>query len=130
LQDYFPGYQAVRDTDSDPADTSQAPSVYRWVPSTNWDTADEVVTYDKLRWAIHFMAPYKSPGVDGIYLVLLQRGLKYISTPRVHIYRTSIAVVYIPRIWRSSRVTFTPKPGKPNMLLLKNLDQSVSLSSY
>ena len=124
LQVHFPGCQTVRDTD-----TFQAPSVYRWVPSTNWDTADDVVSYDKLRWAIHSMAPYKSPGTDGIYPVLLQQGLKYISAPLVHIYRASIALGYIPRIWRSSRVIFIPKPGKPNYAVAKAF-RPISLASF
>ena len=129
LQVHFPGCQTVRDTDSDLTDTSQAPYVYGWLPSTNWDTADEVVTYDKLRWAIHSMAPYKSPGVDNIYPILLQWGLKYISTPLVHIYRASVALGYIPRIWRSSRVTFIPKPGKPNYAVAKAF-RPISLASF
>jgi len=56
------------------------------VPSTNWSTAEEVVTHEKLKWAIDSMAPYKSPGVDGIYPVLLQRGFTYLGTPLVHIF--------------------------------------------
>jgi len=46
------------------------------------------------------------------YPVLLQRGFKYLSTPMVHIFRASIALGYIPSIWRSSRVTFIPKPHR------------------
>jgi len=75
LQVHFPGCQAVRDTDSDPTDTSRAPSVYRWVPSTNWDTVDEVVTYDKLKRAIQSMAPYKSPGLMVYALFYYNGGL-------------------------------------------------------
>ena len=72
------------------------------------------------------MAPYKSPGVDGIYPVLLQRGLKYISTPLVHIYRASIALEY----GDPPGLPLFPSLGSPIMLLLKHLDQSASLPSY
>jgi len=37
----------------------------------------------------------------------------------VLIYRASIALGYILRIWRSSRVTFIPKPGKLNYAVAK-----------
>jgi len=94
LQVHFPGCQTVKDTDSDPTDTFQAPSVYRWVPSTNLDTADEVATYDKLRWAIQSMAPYKSPGVDGIYPVLLQQGLKYQYSTGTHLQSIYCSGIY------------------------------------
>ena len=93
------------------------------------NTAEEVVTHLKLKWAIDSMAPYKSPGVDGIYPVLLQRGLKYLSTPLVHIFRASIALGYIPSIWISSRVTFIPKPGKLNYAVAKAF-RPISLTSF
>jgi len=56
------------------------------------------------------------------------RGLN-ISTPLVHIYRASIALGYIPRIWRSSRVTFISKPGKPNYAAAKAF-RPISLASF
>ena len=93
------------------------------------NTAEEVVTHEKLKWAIDSMAPYKSPGVDGIYPVLLQRGLKYLSTPLVHVFRESIALGYIPSIWRSSRVTFIPEPGKLNYAVAKAF-RPISLTSF
>ena len=77
----------------------------------------------------HTLCTYKSPGVDGIYPFLLQRGLKYISTPLVHIYRASIALGYIPRIWRSYRVTFIPKPGKSNYAVAEAF-RPISLASF
>ena len=47
----------------------------------------------------------------------------------VHIYRASIALGYIPRIWRSSRVTFIPKPGKPNYAVAKAF-RPINLASF
>jgi len=131
LHVHFPGCQAVRDTDTNPTDKLAVPSAYRWVPSTNWSTAEEVVTHEKLKWAIDSMAPYKSLGVDGIYPVLLQRGFKYLSTPLVHIFRASIALGYIPvpSTWRSSRVTFIPKPGKLNYVVATAF-RPISLTSF
>ena len=75
------------------------------------------------------LPPLKSPVVDSIYPVFLQRGFKHISTPLVHIYRASIALGYIPKIWRSSRVIFIPKPGKPNYAVAKAFTP-ISLASF
>jgi len=47
----------------------------------------------------------KSPGIDGIFPALLQKGLD------VLIFRARIAYGYIPVQWRTSRVVFVPKPG-------------------
>ena len=33
-----------------------------------------VVTYRRVEWVIDSFAPYKSPGMDGIFPVLLQQG--------------------------------------------------------
>lgn len=39
----------------------------------NDDTINGIVSYDKTKWAIKSFDPYKSPGADGIYPVLLQK---------------------------------------------------------
>jgi hypothetical protein len=36
--------------------------------------AAKVVTYRRIAWAIDSFAPYKCPGMDGIFLALLQEG--------------------------------------------------------
>jgi hypothetical protein len=40
----------------------------------DWQVAARVVTYKRVEWAIDTFAPYKSPGVDGIFPALLQQG--------------------------------------------------------
>ena len=102
------------------------PSVYRWVPSTNWSTAVEVVTHEKLKWAIYSMAPYKSPGVDEIYPVLFNGGLR----TSVHPWYISLELLLPWDIF----LVYGDLPGLtsfPNresliMLLLKHSDQLAS----
>ena len=36
--------------------------------------AAKIVTYRRVEWAIDSFAPYKSPGMDGIFPALLQEG--------------------------------------------------------
>ena len=40
----------------------------------NWQMAAKIITYRKVEWAIKSFAPYKSPGMDGIFPALLQEG--------------------------------------------------------
>jgi hypothetical protein len=39
----------------------------------DWRLVTRVVTYRRVEWAIDSYAPYKSPGVDGIFPALLQK---------------------------------------------------------
>lgn len=101
----------------------------KWVPSTNWDIAATVVTLDRISWAIATMAPFKSPGTDGIYPVLLQKGLQPLLNPLCDIYRASLALGYLPQAWRVSRVTFMPKPVKTDYTGAKSY-WPISLTSF
>jgi len=85
---------------------------HKWIASVNWSVAAEIDTEDHIRWAFSTMSLYKSPGEDGIFPVLLQKGGKHILTPICKIYQASLASRYIPKIWRYARMTFIPKPGK------------------
>jgi len=44
----------------------------------DWEIAQEIVTEERLKWAISLYAPLKSPGLDGIFPALLQKGLDII----------------------------------------------------
>jgi len=99
------------------------------VPSTNWHVASTMVTPDRISWAIKTMATYKSPGIDGIYPILLQKGLQHLLDPLCAIYRASLALGYIPQIWRASRVTFMPKPGKTDYTIAKSY-RPISLTPF
>ena len=101
----------------------------KWIPSVNWTVASEIVTVDRIEWAFSTMSPYKSPGEDGIFPALLQKGGKYILNPICNIYRASLACCYIPLAWRNARVTFIPKPGKMDYTVAKSF-RPISLTSF
>ena len=65
-----------------------------------------------VKWAFESMAPYKSPGDNGILPALVQHGMQYAVTPICKLYRASLATGYIPLSWRIARVSFIPKPGR------------------
>ena len=78
----------------------------------DWRLATKVVTYRRVEWAIDSFAPYKSPGVDGIFPALLQQAREIVIPRLVRIFRACLATGYVPAIWRQVKVVFIPKPGR------------------
>lgn len=82
-------------------------------PSTRgWKDAVRVVTIKKLTWAVSLFDSYKSPGPDNVYPILLQKSIDIVGKNLRDIMRASIALSYVPKVWRNVRVVFIPKPDK------------------
>lgn len=88
-------------------------------PHTNGELEDSehleieaTVSIEKIKWAIESFGPYKSAGQDGIFPALLQKTFGCTSTLLLRLFRCSLKLGYIPKIWRGINVTFIPKPGK------------------
>jgi len=75
------------------------------------------------------MSPFKSPGENGIFPALLQKGSTYLLNPIKCISRASLALGYIPIAWRIARVAFIPKPGKIDYTTAKSF-RPISLTSF
>jgi len=71
-----------------------------------------VVTYRRVEWSIDSFAPYKSPGVDGIFPAMLQKGREVVLPYLVRIFCACLATGYVPAIWRQVKVVFIPKSGR------------------
>jgi hypothetical protein len=97
----------------------------RW----DWREAARVVTYRRVVWAIESFVPYKSPGVDGIFLALLLEGWEVLVPYLVRIFCTCLATGYVPIVWRQVKVVFIPKPGKATYGGPKDY-RSISLTSF
>ena len=69
LETYFPGCHVENHSKHD--------SIPKWLPSLNFTEVKCIITEDHVHWASESMAPFKSPGKDGIYPVLLQKGLVF-----------------------------------------------------
>jgi len=65
LMTHFPGCKLADNGNNCQSATAMSRQ-NKWIPPTNWTVAESVVTYDRIKWAISTMAPFKSPGVDGI----------------------------------------------------------------
>ena len=75
----------------------------------DWRIAARIVTYRRVVWAIDSFAPYKSPGMDGIFPALLQQGREILIPYLVRIFRACLASGYVPAFWRQAKVVFIAK---------------------
>ena len=89
-----------------------------------WRLAAKVVYPSGVEWPIKTFKPYKAPGIGGIYPVSLQEGLKYLVGPLTKIFRASIALRYVPMVWKTTEVVFIPNSGKNGHIYAKGLDLS------
>ena len=87
------------------------------------------INEESVKSAILSFKPYKSPGQDGIFPVLLQKGIDVLLPHLVKLYRKSIEVGTIPESWLETRVSFIPKPGKSDYTDPKSY-RPISLSSF
>jgi len=78
----------------------------------DWRLAVRVVTYRRVECAIDSFAPYKSPGMDGIFPALLQEEREAVIPYLVRIFHACLSTGYVPAIWRQVKVVFIPKPSK------------------
>jgi len=78
----------------------------------DWRLATRVVTFRRVEWAIDSFAPYKSPGMDGIFPALLQQAQEVFIPYLVRIFRAYLVTGYVPAIWQQVKVVFIPKPSR------------------
>jgi hypothetical protein len=64
-----------------------------------WGLAAKVVYHSGVEWAIKSFEPYKAPGTDRIYPILLQEGLGILLGPLTKAFWASIALRYVPQGW-------------------------------
>ena len=74
----------------------------------DWATAKKIVTLERLRWAISTFEPYKAPCSEGIYLILLQKGMRVHALALCKLLRACLAMDYVPNCWQKARAVFIP----------------------
>jgi hypothetical protein len=94
-----------------------------------WQVAARIVTYRRVEWAIDYFAPYKSPGVDGIFPALLQEGWEVLIPYLIKIFRACQATGYVSTAWRQVKVVFIPKTSRNSYCGPKDL-RPISLTSF
>lgn len=119
---HFPSAKLITDTDA------------AWAHDTrttrhDWELAKQIVTVNRIKWAINQFAPYKSAGEDGIFPALLQKGLEVLGIPLCSIFRACISLGYTPEAWRIAKVVYIPKPGRTSYAEAKSF-RPISLTSF
>ena len=92
-------------------------AIHHWEPdgSLEVDINDEAYEYysmEKLVLAIESFGEHKAAGMDGIQPIVLQALGAKAYARLLKLYKASIALAYVPKCWRESKVIFIPKPGK------------------
>jgi len=95
----------------------------------DWRVAARIFTYRRVRWAIDSFAPYKSPGMDGIFPALLQEGWEILIPYLVRIFCACLATGYVPAMWCRIKVMFIPKPGRSSYCGPRDFRRNQSHSS-
>ena len=88
-----------------------------------------ICSTERMKAAIDDFEPYKSPGQDGIYPVLLQKGWEYIKDHYCAIFKACLRYGYVPKSWRTGSGVFLPKPGKNNYFEVKSF-RMITLTSF
>lgn len=125
VQNHFPGSSIMEDPLP-----PHLPMVLSTRPSSeDWDLAKRVFTPESVKWAINSFSPFKSPGEDGIFPALLQRGEDILVPPLTKLLRASVAWGHIPRGWLTARVVYIRKVGVVDNALPKSF-RPISLTSF
>ena len=93
------------------------------------ETIGKIINDTTVRSAIKLFSPYKSPGIDGIYPILLQKGIDILVPYLVQIYRLSLRSGKLAKQWLNVKTVFIPKPGKTDYALAKSY-RPISLMSF
>lgn len=117
---HFPGCVLNYDRESEASTSAEL---------TRYSMDDNFITLEKIEWAIGTFGPYKSPGVDGIYPIMLQRSLHIIGPILIELFRACMTFAYVPENWKRVRVVFIPKVGKIQHSCAKDY-RPISLSSF
>ena len=88
-----------------------------------------IVTGERAKYAVDQFKPYKSPGGDRVYPIMLQKGWETLKPIFLVICRASLKLGHIPKIWQKSRGIFIPKPGKNSYNMAKSF-RSITLTSF
>ena len=120
---------ATHTPDSDVVEGGGVPAAARRATRVDWRVAARIITYRSVGWAIGSFAPYKSPGMDGIFPALLQEGREILIPYLIRIFRACLATGYILASWRQAKVVFIPKPGRSSYCGPRDF-RPISLKSF
>ena len=90
---------------------------------------EEIFAEEKANFALELFKPYKSPGGDGVYPIMLSEGWSTLKPFYLIICKASLKLGYIPKIWQKAKGIFIPKPGKNSYNMAKSF-RLIMLTSF
>ena len=76
-----------------------------------------ICSFKRMEAAINEFQPFKAPGPDGLYPVLLQKSWNQLKEYYHLIFQACLKHNYVPLAWKEG--IFLPKPGKGKRKILK-----------
>ena len=122
LECHFPNSKLLTDTDNPPAPIPTEGVV-------NTDLIENIISTDRITWAVNSFAPYKSQGMDNIFPAMLKYSVNSIKQHLCILFKAYLRKKYIPKSWRGVKVVFITKPGKTDYSLAENF-RPISLTSF
>ena len=77
--------------------------------------ANIICLFERIEAAINEFQPFKAPGLDGLYPVLLQKGWNQLKGYFHVIFQACLRHSYVPLAWKEGTGIFLPKPGKEKL---------------
>ena len=71
-----------------------------------------ISSFERMEAAINEFQPFKAPGPDGLYPVLLQKAWNQLKGFYHVIFQACMRCSYVPSAWKEGTGIFLPKPGK------------------
>ena len=96
MKHHFPGCDIYEDEQEWQEDYCQAEEI----KNLEIEQILNCTTKEKIKWAIDNFKPYKSPGEDKIFPALLRKGGDKMVIILQSLYRHSLILGYVPKIWR------------------------------
>ena len=98
--------------------------------TTDDEIVNSICSLEKMERAINEFLPFKTPGPDGIYPVLLQKGWNNIRNIYQNIFQTCLKYSYVPKAWKEGTGIFIPKRGKENYHEVIKSFRMITLTSF
>ena len=88
-----------------------------------------ICSLERMEAAINEFQPFKAPGPDGLYPVLLQEGWNQLKEYYHVIFQACLRHSYVPMAWKEGTGIFLPKPGKESYFEAKSF-RMITLTSF
>ena len=88
-----------------------------------------ICSFERMEAAINEFQPFKAPGPDGLYPVVLQKGWNQLKGYNHVIFQACLRHSYVPLAWKEGTDIFLPKPGKESYFEAKSF-RMITLTSF